>query len=401
MDIKDLKEIACEAIEKQRKELTEISKYIHSNPEYCFEEYKACKILINYLEKEGFIVEAGICDLSTAFKGTYKGEKSGYNIGIFAEYDAVAGLGHGCGHNIMAAMAVGTAMSLKEIVDKVGGTVSVFGTPAEEGGGGKIIMLEKGAFKDLDAAMILHPANDTVVNDISYSRTDLEVNFYGKSSHAATFPDQGTSALNPLIQLFNMVNAMRLELMEKGKILGVITKGGYDPIYIPDHCIGKFTIRSFDMKFKLQLVDRFIKMCQSIAEATNTIFKYEVLGHPYEDIRNNEAIEALLEENLKALGEVVKPRERELGIGCTDMGNVTHCVPALQSYIKVCDGAKGHTMEFLQACSDERGEKALITGAKAMAMTAVDLLYSHENMKKVKLNFQEMKKRFEYIGVEI
>lgn len=395
MELKDLKDRACSTIEMGKDELFEISKYIHSNPEYCFEEYKACKVLTDYLKEKNFVVEVGICDLETSFKGTYKSEKPGINIGIFGEYDAVQGLGHGCGHNIMAAMAVGAGMALKGIVDEIGGTISVFGTPAEEGGGGKIIMLEKGAFKDLDAAMILHPANDTVVNDISYSRTDIEVNFYGKTSHAATFPDEGISALNPLIQLFNMVNAMRLELMERGKILGVITKGGENPIYIPDHCTGKFTIRSFDMKFKLQLVDRFIKLCKSLADATNTTFEYKILGHPYEDIRNNETIENLLEENFKALGEIVKPRERELGIGCTDMGNVTHYVPALQSYIKVCDGAKGHTIEFLEACGDERGEKALITGAKAMAMTAIDLLYSKENMHKANIDFQVMKKKFE------
>lgn len=394
IDLKTLKEEINKEIDKQSKDLIDISKYIHANPEYLFEEYKASEALTAYMDKNGFAVERGICGLPTAFKATYKGSKQGYHVGLFAEYDAVPGLGHGCGHNLMAVMPMGAAVALKAVVDKYGGTISVFGTPAEEGGGGKIIMLDKGAFEGLDAAMILHPANDTVVNDISYSKTDVEVNFYGKTSHAATFPDRGISALNPVIQLFNMINAMKLELMEKGKILGVITRGGVEPIHIPDHCTARFTIRSFDMKFKLGLVDRFERLCKSIAEATGTTCDVKILGLPYEDIRNNETIEHLLEENFTALGETVKPREKELGIGCTDMGNVTHVLPALQSYIKVVEGAKGHTVEFMDACGDERGEKALMTGSKAMAMTTIDLMLTEGMMDRARRDFKAMENRF-------
>lgn len=391
MEINNFKNKVKEIIENKKDELIEIEKYIYDNPETCFEEYKAVAKLSEYMSKNGFEVEKNLAGLETAFKAIYKSKKEGLNIGICAEYDALE-MGHACGHNLMAGMSVGAAVAVKEVIDEIGGTITLIGTPAEEGGGGKIIILENGGFDGLDAAMILHPASDTVVNDISYSTTTVEVNFYGVESHAATFPYEGISALNALIQVFNIVNGLRHELMERGKILGIITKGGDDPIMMPKHAQGKFAIRSFDAKLQRELVDRFISICENVAKITNTKFEYNTVGLTYESIKNNETIENLLEENFKALGEIVKPRERELGIGCTDMGNVTRKIPALQSYVKVQEGARGHSQLFLEACGDERGIKALLVGAKAMAMTSIDLLCSKENVQKMNENFEEMKK---------
>lgn len=395
MNTHDYKEIVQEKVEEIKDNLFDLSNYIYDNPEYCFKEYLACEKMIENLENYGFKVERNVAELETAFKATYDSGKEGYHIGIFAEYDAVPGMGHSCGHNLMAAMALGAGVSIKSVIDEIGGKISVFGTPAEEGGGGKIIMLEKGVFDGLDTAMILHPANETVVNDISYSMTDLVVNFYGKTSHAATFPNEGISALNAVIELFNIINAMRLELMETGKILGVITKGGENPIYIPDHCQAKFTVRSFDMKIKKELVNRLIETCEYVSKITRTKFDYDFYRLSYEDIRNNEKIEDLLERNFTKLGEEVMPRRKELGIGCTDVGNVTHEIPGLQSYIKVAPDLRGHTIEFEEACGDERGKRALIVGAKALAMTAIDLLVDEDNMDNVKKAFEKMKEKYQ------
>lgn len=394
MDIHRFKEMVQNKIDEISEDLFDISDYIFNNPEYCFKEYLAADKLSEYLENSGFTVERGMADLETAFKAVYDSGKDGYHIGIMAEYDAVPGMGHSCGHNLMAAMAAGAGVAVKSAIDETGGKISVFGTPAEEGGGGKILMLEKGVFNDLDAAMILHPANETVVNDISYSMTDVEVNFYGKTAHAATFPEEGISALNAVIELFNVINAMRLELGSEGKILGVITKGGENPIYIPDHCQARFTVRSFNMKTKKALVNRLLETCEYISKITGTRFEYDFYRLSYEDIRNNHTIENLLEKNLVSLGETVMPRKKELGIGCTDMGNITHHLPALQSYIKVAPGLRGHTIEFEEACGDDRGRKALITGAKAMAMTAIDLM-SDANMSSAKNDFKAMIKSYE------
>ncbi len=376
-------------------DLIALSNKIWSNPEYNFKEFIACEAFSNLLKKYEFNVSTGIAGIETSCKATYSSKKKGPNIGIFGEYDAVPGMGHSCGHNLMAAMAVGAGAAVKSVIDDIGGTITVFGTPAEEGGGGKVIMLENGAFDELDIAMILHSANETVVNDISYSKTDVIVNFYGVKSHAATWPEEGISALTPVLELFNVINAMRLEIADRGKILGVISKGGDEPIMIPDHCQARFTVRSFNMKYKFELLNRLIETCESLAKMTKTKFKYEIDGYSYEDIRNNPVIEDTLAKNFTLLGEEVMPRRKELGIGCTDVGNVTHKIPALQSYVKVVPFLRGHTLEFQEAVGGPQGHRAIEIGAKAMAMTAVDILTKKNIYEDIIKAFQEMKKNYE------
>ncbi len=379
-------------------ELSLLSETIFQNPEYNFEEHLAAKAFADLLEEHGFGVERGLAGLATAVKATYHSGKAGPHIGFFGEYDAVPGMGHACGHNLMAAMAVGAGVAVKSILDETGGSVTVFGTPAEEGGGGKVIMLEAGVFKGLDAALVLHPANETVVNDISYSKTDLFVDFYGKKSHAATWPEEGISALTPVLELFNLINAFRLEIGDSGKILGIITKGGDEPIIIPDHCQAKFTVRSFSMKTKKELLTKLLETCEHLAKITGTTVRATFDGYSYEDIRNNPIIEDLLQANLEALGETVMPRRKELGIGCTDVGNVTHEIPALQSYIQVVPLLRGHTLEFQDAVGGPDGQRAMEVGAKAMAMTAVDILTDREINREIKESFNAMKNKFGWEG---
>lgn len=393
--MQDYKKKACQRVDEILGDLIGLSDTVWEHPEYNFHEYHACEAMSSLLKKYGFDVETGVGGIETSVKAVYDSQKPGPNIGILGEFDAVPGMGHACGHNLMCAMAVGAGEGLKSVIDEIGGKVTVLGTPAEEGGGGKIIMLKNGAFEGLDIAMILHSANETVVNDISYSRTDLIVDFYGKTAHAATWPEEGVSALNPVIELFNIINSMRLELADRGKILGIISDGGKDPIYIPDHCQAKFTIRSFSMKFKLELLNRFISICEHVAAITNTRFEYTYDGLAYEDIRNNEALEAALEKNFIALGEEVKPRERALGIGCTDMGNVTHEIPGLQSYVKVVPVLRGHTKAFEDACKSPAGHKTIAVGSKAMAMTAVDVITNPALLDSIRTAFMDMKAKYE------
>lgn len=221
------------------------------------------------------------------------------------------------------------------------------------------------------------------------------VDFYGKTAHAATWPEEGVSALNPVLDLFHIIDSMRLELADRGKILGIISKGGEDPIYIPDHCQAKFTIRSFSMKYKLELFNRFIEICQHVAAITGTKMEWQYDGLAYEDIRNNEPLEEALRKNFVDLGEDVKPRERALGIGCTDMGNVTHEIPGLQSYVLVVPELRGHTPEFQEACKSPAGHRTIAVGSKAMAMTAVDVLTSESLLADIRKAFLEMKEKYE------
>ena len=281
----DFKERVQKRVEEILPELIGLSNTVWEHPEYNFNEFHACRSMSELLKKFGFQVTTGVGGVETSVRAVYDTGKEGPNIGIFGEFDAVPGMGHSCGHNLMCAMAVGAGEAVHSVIDEIGGKVTVFGTPAEEGGGGKIIMLNNGAFKGLDIAMILHSASDTVVNDISYSRTDVIVDYYGKTSHAATWPEEGISALNPVLDLFQIVNSMRLELADKGKILGVISKGGEEPIYIPDHCQAKFTIRSFSMKYKLELLERFKKICEHVAAITNTRLEFSFDGgHPQQPV---------------------------------------------------------------------------------------------------------------------
>lgn len=391
----DIKQRITRRTEEILPDLIALSDTIWQHPEYNFQEYHACQAMSSLLKDYGFQVQTGIGGLETSVKAEYDSGKPGPNIGIFGEFDAVPGMGHACGHNLMCAMAVGAGEALHSVIDDLGGKVTVLGCPAEEGGGGKITMLENGAFDGLDAGMLLHSASDTVVNDISYSRTDLLVHFYGKKAHAATWPEEGISALNPILDLFNIVNSMRLELADRGKILGIIRDGGEQPIYIPDHCSAEFTIRSFSMKYKFELLDRFLNICRHLAEITNTRFEYEYVGLSYEDIRNNPVIERLLEANFTALGETVKPREKELGIGCTDMGNVTHAIPALQSYVLVVPETRGHTPEFEAAVGGPAGHKTIAVGSQAMAMTAADIIQNPDVLAEIRKAFADMKAKYE------
>ncbi|MCD8074043.1 MAG: M20 family metallopeptidase [Lachnospiraceae bacterium] len=377
--------------------LIALSDDIWSHPEYNFQEFHACQAMSTALREQGFHVETGAGGVETSVKAVYDSGKPGPNIGIFGEFDAVPGMGHACGHNLMCAIAVGAGTAIKSVSDELGGKVTVLGCPAEEGGGGKIMMLENGAFRELDFGMLFHPATQTVVHDRSYSKTTLTIHFTGKKTHAAATPECGINALNPMIELFNMVAAMRLELTERGNIFGVITDGGQDPNYIPEHTSAQFVIRSFSSRQRKNLLDRFLGICRHLSEIYGTPFSYTIDGLTYENIMNNPIIEKLLEENLTELGEEVLPREAIVDIGSTDMGNVTHEVPALQSYIKVfCDPIpRNHTIEFQNAVGGPAGHLTIANAAKAMAMTAVDILTHPAYLEEIQKAFQDEKARYE------
>jgi metal-dependent amidase/aminoacylase/carboxypeptidase family protein len=188
---------------------------------------------------------------------------------------------------------------------------------------------------------------------------------------------------------------MRLRWNGQGTILGIISEGGEDPIHIPEHCQGKFTVRSFSMKTKKKLLGDFLEACEAAARMTGTTWQWKEDGYTYEDIRNNPVIEDVLAEQFTRLGETVMPRRKELGIGCTDVGNLTHAFPALQSYVQVVPLLRGHTKEFEDACKSPDGHRAALTGAKALAMTAVELLSDDSLMEQVDRAFQDMKKQYE------
>lgn len=385
-----LKEKVMAEIEANKQDLINISDYIFKNPELGFEEFKAVDILTKQLEENGFELQRGVAGLETAFKAVFKGQPGGPVIGILAEYDALPEIGHACGHNLIATISVGAAIAVSKILPELKGSLVVYGTPAEEGGGGKVTMVQKGCFQELDCAMIIHPADETMVDDISLANENLVFTFYGKAAHAAAFPHKGINALDAVIQTFNNINALRGHLTDDIRIHGIITKGGIATNIVTELAEAKFSVRALRRKELNTVVEKIYRCAEAATIATGTKVEINKEGYGYDEIMNNKVLTSLLKENYISLGEKVGERTIEQGLGSTDMGNVTQVVPGFQSYVGIGQELATHTIEFAQAANGPTGHKALITATKALGMTVVDLLENPDLLMKAKDEFRKI-----------
>ena len=362
--------------QKIYEEILPISKYIHSNPELGYSEFKAQGALVNVLREHGFNVETSLYGLETSFKAVFDTGKPGKTIGYMAEYDALPEIGHACGHNIIGTNSVASGILLKKIMQQfdLPGKVIVLGTPAEENGSGKIQMIREGAFKNIDYAMIMHPTNASIPDDISFAAVNIEYKFTGKSAHAAAFPWIGASALNGVIQMMNSVNSMRLHFKDYTRVHGIITNGGSAHNSIPDFASCLFNIRALEYD-ELNEVIKLINNCaDGSALSTGTKVEKQVIGETIKNVKNNQKIVRFVRENMKIFGEEFIERSLDQGIGSTDAGNVTHEIPAAQFYVKLDDNAGTHTVEFEEAAGDIRGERCLLQAIKISTKTGLDLL---------------------------
>ncbi|MDY6917152.1 MAG: M20 family metallopeptidase [Chloroflexota bacterium] len=384
MDVDKLKGSAVAEIDARRDELVELSLRIHSNPELAFEEVKASGWLAEYLERNGFQVERGVCELPTAFKATYgSGEP---RVGLLAEYDALPKVGHACGHNIIGTAAVAAGVAVRGVVDEIGGSVAVVGTPAEESFGGKVMLAERGAFQDLDAAMLVHPYGLDMASMQALACIRLEVRFFGKATHAAGNPEGGINALEAVIQGFNGVNSLRQHISERARVHGIITHGGEAPNVVPDFSSATFLVRSeFDFYLE-ELKEKVLNCFKAAALATGARLEYEWASY-YAPLRCNVALAELYSHNIKTLGrDILPPMER--GLGSSDMGNVSVLVPSIHPMIAIATlDVVPHSLEFAEAAASENGHQGLVDGAKGMAMTVVDLIARPEEMKRVRDEF--------------
>lgn len=360
-----------------KKKYEDISSYIFDNPELAFEEFKAQKVLSDCLEESGFEVKRGIANLETSFEAIYSKVEGGPTIAFLAEYDALPEIGHACGHNIIGTSSVGAGIVLKNMMDKynIPGTIKVIGTPAEERVGSKISMIREGVFKDLDAAFILHPADASMPDDISFACINLEICFEGKASHAAAFPWGGSSALNGVIVLFNNVNSMRLHLKDYTRVHGIITEGGTMHNIIPAKATAVFNIRSLSIDYLNEVVEMLKNCANGAAIATGTTVKVTQLDEIYKEVRNDKKLVKLIRDNFDFIKEDYIERDLTQGIGSTDIGNVTHEIPAIQAYIKLDENAATHTIEFAKAAGGQEGKDALLKGIQVLAMSGLDLFY--------------------------
>jgi amidohydrolase len=371
-------------------ELIDISQSIHANPEIAFKEFTSMALLADTAERQGYEVERGVAGMETAFVATSDGSRPGPAIAFLAEYDALPGLGHACGHNIIGTAATGAALAMQSIRDEVPGTVMLIGTPAEEGGGGKVIMAEGGVFEDVDAAMMVHPGTKTMVGRGSLASNRLEFEFFGKPAHAAAAPDLGINALDACIQTFNNINALRQHLTPDVRIHGIITHGGDAANIVPKYTKAAFSVRAATSEASLDVLEKVIRCAEAGALAAGAEVKSHHLCH-YANRTPSPTMIQLFADNMTALGETVQRPLPDERMGSSDMGNVSQLLPAIHPYVQIAEpGTGGHTPEFAAAAASESGNRALLLSAKAMAMTAVDLLVQPHLMAQTKAEFEEM-----------
>jgi len=373
LEIEELKVETRDHVELQRHQLIQLSLNIHDNPELGFEEEKASAWLIGYLEDSGFHVEPGIVGLATAFRATY-GQGSP-RIALLAEYDALPKIGHGCGHNIIATSAVGAAVASKSIIDQLGGSVVVLGTPGEEVFGGKIDMVKAGAFKEIDVAMMVHPNILTMVTIQTLACSSLEVEFFGRPAHAAAQPHRGINALDAMILAFTSINSLRQHIKAEARIHGIITDGGEAPNVVPAHSAAVFMIRALDDDYLAELKDKVLNCFTGASVASGARLEYRWRDRAYAPMKNNATLAGLFKQNLESLGRHVEAFDPRFGFGSTDMGNVSQVVPSIHPTIAIAPPEVFiHTPEFASTAASEAGHEGLMDAAKAMAMTVADIL---------------------------
>jgi len=388
LDTESLKTSVIGEIDSRRHELSELSLKIHSNPELGFQEVKAVAWLPRYLEENGFSIERGICELPTAFRGSYgEGEPT---ITILAEYDALPDLGHACGHNIIATGAVGAGVASKLAIDQFGGSIVVIGTPAEELYGGKATMIDRGAFTDVDIAIMVHPGAYDTATIQTLACQHLEVEFFGKAAHAASQPEVGINALEALIQSFAAINSLRQHIKDKARIHGIITDGGEAPNVVPAHSAGSFIVRAEEDTYLDELKERVLSCFIGAATASGARLEYRWGDVRYAPMRNNLTLARLFSQNMQSLGRQMKLFEPNHTFGSTDMGNVSQVVPSIHPFVAIAPvEVANHSPQFALAATSEAGIRGLIDAAKALAMTVVDLTANSEIVSQVKQEFQQ------------
>jgi len=386
-DIDKLKALVIKEVDSRQDQLRELSLKIHATPELGFHETRAVGWLTQYLKKNGFSVERGICKLATAFRGSYgKGKPA---IAILAEYDALPKLGHACGHNLIATSAAGAGVAAKAAIDRFGGSVLVMGTPAEELYGGKAIMVERGAFSNVDIAMMVHPGVYDAVTTEALACIGLDVEFFGRAAHAAANPEAGINALEAMLLSFAAINSLRQHIKSTARIHGIITDGGEAANIVPAHSAASFIIRARDNAYLDELMEKVLNCFVGGTTATGARLEYRWGKVRYAPLRNNLALARLFQKNMRSLGRKVLLVEPLKAFGSTDMGNVSQVAPSIHPSVAIAPKEVSvHSPEFAQAAASEAGIKGMLDSAKAMAMTVVDLVANPETIARVKQEFK-------------
>lgn len=387
-DLTQIKQKVQQSINSLAHELIEISNYLHDHPELAFQEQKATHLLTHFLTEKGLQVEKNIANLSTAFIAKHKTDEQNPKIAFLAEYDALPQLGHACGHNLIAASSVGAAAGLIQACPDLPGQVILIGTPAEENGGGKIILDNAGIFNDLDVAMMVHPDSKTEMVKKTLAMASLKVSFKGKAAHAAATPHQGLNALDAVILSFNAIGALRQQIKSEARIHGIITDGGQAPNIIPEKAAAAFYVRALKMDYLEELVEKVKNCFQGAAQATGTTVEISINDLIYAPFKPNNTLAQLFQQNLQSFQIEEDQHSDKKTFGSTDIGNVSQRVPAIHPTIAICEqNLAVHTSQFVEAAATDFAHQRMIIAAKALAMTALDLFYQPKILTKIKAEF--------------
>ncbi len=370
-----LKDVACRVVEAQRGALIELSSCIHSSPELKFEEQRAATWLAEYLEGAGFTVERHAYGLPTAFAARIG--SGAPQVAVLCEYDALPGIGHACGHNLIAAAGAGAGAALAAVVGETGGRIVILGTPAEEGGGGKVLMARRGAFEHVAAAMMVHPAGMDLAGMHVLALSQVEVEYRGRAAHASAAPHRGVNALDALITAYNGIAQLRQHVRSTERIHGIITNGGQAPNIVPARAAGIFCIRSATEAALAELKDRVLACFRAGALATGAELELRTLGEDYAEMWTNQPLLDAYAANLQRVGRRLAGAASGAAAiaGSTDMGNVSKVVPAIHPMIAAAPSSVPlHSVEFAHWAATEAGHRSVIDGAKVLAMTALDVL---------------------------
>ncbi|TVY10025.1 M20 family metallopeptidase [Paenibacillus cremeus] len=384
-----MKQHIASVIEQHASTFTAISQYIGENPELGHEEFKASTRLMEELRVQGFQVQTPVLDLPTAFIGTYTASKPGPTVAFLCEYDALPELGHACGHHLICVMSLAAAVGLKSVMEELGGTLRVYGTPAEETKGAKVTMAAAGLFNDCDFALMAHPYHTYEKSGESLAMDAIQYEFFGKAAHAAATPYEGINALDAVLLLFQSIGALRQQLQSHARIHGIIADGGKAPNIIPEYAAAQFYIRSANRPYTDELVQKVLRCAQGAALQTGCTLKTSNYEFSYDELITNETLSELFTRNLGLLG--ISENEIETGKdhGSLDLGNVSRHCPTIHPYVKVVNEKHLlHTKEFRDLAMQPRAFEGMLLGAKALAYTAYDVLSNPETLQVMREEFK-------------
>ena len=388
MDVTEAKNIVREEIERLTPALLDLSHSIHANPELNFEEHHAHEALTGVLEDNSIAVERGAYDMSTAFDARV-GAADGPTVAVLCEYDALPGIGHACGHNIIGSAGLGAGIAVAKVAEALGGRVAILGTPAEEGGGGKEFMIRRGAFDDIDLAMMVHPADRDLRTMHTIAIQQLHVTYEGQAAHAAAAPQKGRNALDAAVLGYNAVAALRQHIRPDERIHGIFTEAGEKPNIVPSRAAAEWYVRSGKLSSLETLKERVHRCLQGGADASGCEMHSEWIDPPFYDMIDNHPLLDLYVKNAMDVGRHPLPEEEgAMVVGSTDMGNVSYSVPSIHPMVKAApEGTAIHTPDFEVYAGGEEGDRAVIDGALSMALTMVDCLASADTRQEIRAAF--------------